>query len=78
MGQTLIDYTFRVEGACGMCAERIEKSAISKGKAQSATYNLQTHMLTVSIDESVTDISEVKWELAQAGHSNGSFEAKSV
>ena len=74
MGQSLIDYTFRVEGACGMCAERIEETAINKGQAQSASYNIETHMLTVSIDESITDISEIKWELAQAGHSNGSFE----
>lgn len=75
VGQTLIDYTFRVEGACGMCAERIEQTAIKKGKAQSANYDLDTKMLTVSIDESVTGISEVKWEIAQSGHTNGSFAA---
>ena len=74
MGQTLIDYTFRVEGVCGMCTQRIEETAINKGKAQTATYNLETHMLTVSIDETVTDISEIKWQLVQAGHANGSFE----
>jgi len=75
MGQSLIDYSFRVEGACGMCAERIEETAIKKGKAASAYYNVDTHILTVSIDESITDVSEVKWELAQAGHSNRSFDA---
>jgi outer membrane receptor for ferrienterochelin and colicin/copper chaperone CopZ len=75
IGQSLVDYTFRVEGACGMCADRIEETAIKKGKAQAATYDLKSHLLTVTIDESVTDISEIKWELAQAGHSNGSFDA---
>jgi outer membrane receptor for ferrienterochelin and colicin len=75
LGQTLMDYSFGVEGVCGMCSHRIEDVAINKGKATTAQYNLETQILTVSIDESKTNVSEIKWALAQAGHSNGSFEA---
>jgi len=75
IGQTLIEYSFRVEGLCGMCSDRIETVAVEKGKAANADYNLETQILTISIDEAVTDVSEVRWEIAQAGHSNGTFTA---
>ena len=68
----LMEYTFRVEGACGMCKERIENTATLHG-AQSAEWDWQTNMLTIVIDESQLKISTIKNEIALAGHDNGSF-----
>jgi len=73
--QQLLEYSFRVEGECGMCADRIEEVAVEKGGAESASYDLETKVLTVTIDENKIAVSEVRWELAQAGHDNGDFMA---
>jgi len=75
ISQEIVEYTFKVEGACGMCGERIENVAINKGEAESANYNVDSKMLTVSIDEKKIQISGVRWEIAQAGHTNGDFVA---
>lgn len=72
--QELIEYSFHVEAACGMCSERIEETAIKKGGAETASFDLNTGILTVTIDESEIQISGVRWEIAQAGHANGDFE----
>lgn len=71
--QELVEYTFRVEGACGMCKQRIEKNALEVGKANSADWDVVSKNLTVEIDEEVTQVSAVRWHLAQAGHDNGDF-----
>ncbi len=73
--QELYTYQFEVAGLCGMCKERIEKTAIKKGKAKSAIYDLTSGILTIEIDHNKTAVSEVRWELAQAGHDNGDFKA---
>lgn len=71
--QDIIEYSFRVEGVCGMCQQRIERVAMDKGKAKSADWDLASKILIVTIDESVTDVSAVKWFLSQAGHDNGDY-----
>jgi len=71
--QELVEYTFRVEGACGMCKERIEKNAIEQGKASTADWDVDTKILTVNLDENKTQVSNIKWYLSQAGHDNGDY-----
>ena len=70
----LVEYEVYVKGACGMCSERIEETAIKKGGAEQASYDLETQMLTVTIDENKVSITGVQWEIAQAGHATGSHE----
>jgi len=72
-GQELVEYSFRVEGTCGMCQERIEKIALKKGKAKTAEWNVDTKILKVEIDEAKTQVSHIRHFLAQAGHDNGDF-----
>ena len=69
----VIEYNILVEGVCGMCKDRIEKTAIKKGKAKSASWDLDTKMLTVEIDESKTSIFWIREKLAEAGHDNGEY-----
>jgi len=71
--QDLVEYSFRVEGACGMCKERIEKNAIEVGKATTAEWNVDTKIIVINIDETITEVSTVKWHLSQAGHDNGDY-----
>jgi len=73
--QEVIEYKFRVEGICGMCQSRIEKNAVEIGKANSASWDVDTKILTVEVDESKTQVSVIKYHLAQAGHDNGDFTA---
>ncbi len=73
----VIEYEIYVRGACGMCAERIEETAIKKGRAEEASYNIDSQILTVSIDEKKISITDVQWEIAQAGHATGNFDVPS-
>jgi len=72
----LMEYTFRVEGACGMCADRIEETATLHG-AETADYNLENNMLTIVIDDTKVNISNIKNAIAIAGHDNGNFKTPS-
>ena len=72
-GQDLVEYSFPVEGVCGMCKDRIEGIALEEGKASAAYWDLESKVMTVSIDESETQISHIKHYLAEAGHDNGEF-----
>ncbi len=73
--QNIAEYSFPVEGLCGMCKETIEKTALGPGGADAASYDLASNILTVSIDHDKVQVSGVRWELAQAGYDNGDFTA---
>ena len=73
--QNVVEYTFRVDGVCGMCKDRIENIALNEGKATTAHWDLDTKIMTVTLDEEVTQVTAIKWHLAQAGHDNGDFTA---
>lgn len=73
MAQNIVEYNVEVSGACGMCAERIESAAIKQGKAESASYDVESQMLTVNIDEEKTSISRVRYEVSLVGHDSGNF-----
>lgn len=68
----MMEYTFRVEGACGMCSDRIEETATLHG-AESAAHDLSNNMLTIIVDDTKVKISSIKQAIAQAGHDNGNF-----
>lgn len=59
--------TIRVWGNCGMCESRIEKAAKLAG-ALSADWNVETHMLTISYDDTKTTLSAVESKIASVGH----------
>jgi len=71
-GQTM-EYSFRVEGACGMCQDRIESVALDQAGVKEANWNLGTKMLTILINESKGSVSRVRLAIANAGHDNGDF-----
>lgn len=59
--------TLKVWGNCEMCQSRIEKAAKLAG-ASNATWNVDTHILTVSFDDAKTSLSAIESKIASAGH----------
>ena len=69
----IMEYSFRVEGACGMCQDRIESVALDQKGVAFAEWNLSSKMMTVRVDESKNSIGRVRLAIANAGHDNGDF-----
>lgn len=67
MAQNITESEFKVYGACGMCKDRIENAASLDGVA-SASWSLETQMLTLSYDADRVDLDEVHKNIAKAGH----------
>ena len=61
--------TFEVAGVCEMCKERIEKAALTTKGVKYANWNLESHMLSLVIDERKTSEQIVQENIAAVGHS---------
>ncbi|WP_187478483.1 TonB-dependent receptor domain-containing protein [Amniculibacterium sp. G2-70] len=64
-----------VNGDCGMCKERIEKTAKKNG-ATSANWNDETKMLNVEFDAAKTSLDKILEDIAAVGHDNEKYKAK--
>ncbi|MGA0232888.1 MAG: heavy-metal-associated domain-containing protein, partial [Saprospiraceae bacterium] len=73
--EVLVEYNFRVEGACGMCQDRIETTASKLEGVKVAQWDLASHIMRLVIDENKNSVSEVRLAIANAGHDNGDFKA---
>ncbi len=61
-------YTVEVNGNCEQCQKRIQKAAFSVPGVKMASWNLDSHQLTVTLNEEKSSISEVKKAIAKVGH----------
>jgi copper chaperone CopZ len=66
--------SFKVLGKCGMCKDRIEKTAKAEG-ATSASWDSKTNMLTVTYDPSKTNQDALSKKLASVGHDTEKYKA---
>jgi mercuric ion binding protein len=57
-----------VDGVCGMCKERIEKAAIKTKGVKTATWSIETHMLSLIFDENKTSLQTIEESIAATGH----------
>lgn len=57
-----------VNGNCEQCQKRIQKAAYSVPGVKSASWNIETHQLTVVINEEKCSMTEVKKAIAKIGH----------
>ncbi|HCF63315.1 MAG TPA: hypothetical protein DEU93_03365, partial [Chitinophagaceae bacterium] len=73
--QSLQQSTFEVNGACGMCKQRIEKTAKQAGAA-TARWDLKTHRLTFTFDISQTSSDSIQQAIAVAGHDTEKYRAE--
>lgn len=67
--------TFKVEGKCEMCKERIEKTAKGVKGVISANWNSKTKQLALVFDDKSTSVEKVQKAIAAVGHDAGNVKA---
>jgi copper chaperone CopZ len=60
--------SFKVDGICGMCKTRIQTAALKTKGVKFAIWDVNTHQLSVIVDERKTAISTIKKNILKAGH----------
>lgn len=69
--------SFKVEGVCNQCKERIENAAYLKG-VKSCSWDKTTEMLTVVYVPGKIDLESIQKNIAAAGHDTEKFVADSA
>ena len=67
--------SFEVDGVCMMCKKRIEKAALKTKGVKFAKWDVNTHELSLIIDERKTNTETVKKTIASIGHDTKDFKA---
>lgn len=67
--------SFFVNGNCGMCKDRIEKAAKSVSGVTSANWESDNHLITITFDDSKTNIEDISKAIAKVGHDTNKFKA---
>jgi hypothetical protein len=68
-------YTFEVNGNCDQCQKRIQKAAFSVSGVKMAMWNIETHQMTVLLNEEKAEILDVKKAIAKVGHDTDEVKA---
>lgn len=71
---TAVVDSFKVNGNCEMCKERIEKAAKAQGVV-SAEWNMDSHWLVINYDSSVVSLDSIQKKIAEVGHDTPSYRA---
>ena len=64
----LAEVTFKVDGKCTMCKDRIEKTAKSVEGVKKANWNVDSHKLAIKYHKDKVNKSKVHKVIAKAGH----------
>lgn len=67
--------TFKVYGNCGMCKKTIEKAANGVSGVQSADWDKETDIITVSFNAATADVVTIKKAIAASGYDTEEFRA---
>ena len=57
-----------VDGVCGMCKQRIEKAALNTKGVKYASWSVETHQLSLILDERKTTLKTIHENIAAVGH----------
>ena len=68
--------SFTVYGNCGMCKTKIEKAATGVKGVKAATWNQETHQLSVTYKTSKTSADDIKQAVADVGYDSDTHRAK--
>lgn len=68
-------YTFEVNGNCEQCQKRIQKAAFSVDGVKSAVWNIETHQLSLILNEEKCSPLDVKRAIAKVGHDTDQVKA---
>jgi copper chaperone CopZ len=66
--------SFKANGACGMCKNRIENGLKMEGISK-AEWSKETKMVTVSYEPSKVSLDDIKKKVASLGHDTDKFRA---
>ena len=69
-------YVTEVNGNCEQCQKRIQKAAFSVEGVKSAVWNIETHQLSVILNEEKCTLLDVKKAIAKVGHDTDGVRAK--
>ncbi|MFT6754555.1 MAG: mercuric ion binding protein [Urechidicola sp.] len=64
-----------VDGICGMCKQRIEKAALTTKGVKYASWSVETHQLSLIIDERKTTLKTIQENVAAVGHDTKEVES---
>ena len=65
--------SIEVDGVCFMCKVRIEKAALKTGGVKAATWDVNTHELSLIYNEGKTNLDAIRKNIAEVGHDTGEF-----
>ncbi len=65
----------RVDGVCEMCKTRIEKAAEATAGVQDADWSVETHLLTVTVEEARFNENTLHQQIAGVGHDTDQLRA---
>ena len=68
-------YVIEVNGNCEQCQNRIQKAAYSVSGVKSASWSVETHELSLILNEEKTTILVVKKAIAKVGHDTDEVKA---
>ena len=60
--------TFDVDGVCGMCKARIEKTAFGLKGVKTASWDIPSHQFQVLFDANKVSIEDIHTAIGNAGH----------
>ncbi|MEL1252761.1 heavy-metal-associated domain-containing protein [Flavobacterium sp. DGU38] len=63
-----LKYTTEVNGNCEQCKKRIEKAAFGVPGVKSASWDVESHQLTVILNEEKCSTADLNKAVAKAGH----------
>ena len=61
-------HTVEVNGNCEQCKKRIEKAAYAVAGVKSAVWDIESHKLSLILNEEKTSVADVKNAVAKVGH----------
>lgn len=70
-----LKYTTEVNGNCEQCKKRIEKAAYGVSGVKTANWNIETHQLSVILNEEKCSTEDLKRAIAKVGHDTDSIKA---
>ena len=68
-------YAIDVNGKCEQCQKRIQKAALSVSGVKSATWSIETHQLSLILNEEKVAVLDVKKAIAKVGHDSDTVKA---
>jgi copper chaperone CopZ len=69
-------YVTEVNGNCEQCQRRIQKAAFAVDGVKSAVWNIETHQLSLILNEEKCSLLDVKSAVAKVGHDTDQVKAK--